>query len=41
MYRSFVKKQTNHNIKTFRIDHGDEYKFDEVNLFYQMEGIKR
>jgi hypothetical protein len=41
MYKSFIKKQTSHHIKTFTFDHGDEYKFDEFNLSYQKEGIKK
>jgi hypothetical protein len=41
MYKSFVKEQTNHNIKTFRVDHGNEYKYDEFKLFYQKEAIKK
>jgi hypothetical protein len=41
MYKCFVKKQTNHKIKTLKFYHGGEYKFDAFNNFYQNQGIKK
>jgi hypothetical protein len=40
-YKNFVKKQTNHQIKILRFDHGGEYKSNVFNNFCQQEGIKR